>query len=188
MWLIVGGIAAAAVLLIALLVIQWRRRRASVKGVLKSIAAERLEQVVVPNGMGGVIQIEHLVLTAHGILVVDFKPIEGVVFASDRMNEWTAMSKHGRFTFPNPQSTLYDRVAAIRQLVRDAEVTGLVLFPDSADFSKGRPRDVILLRELGERYKKPERSAADKPWLAFAQHWQRLREVAAPAELAGKRP
>ena len=185
--ILTGGIA-LAVLLGALAVLRWRRRRSDMLGALHGVAVDRLRDVLVPNGMGGHIQIEHLVLTAHGILIIDVKKFEGVVFASDRMNEWTVISKLGRFAFPNPQSTLYDRVAAIRQLIRDVEVTGFVLFPDGADFSKGRPRDVILPLELTERYRKPDRSATEKVGLVFAPHWERIREVVVPApEPAAKR-
>jgi hypothetical protein len=183
-WILLAAAVAVAALLAALVVLRWRRRRSDMLGTLRAVAVERLENVLVPNGMGGHIQIEHLVLTAYGILVVDVKPFEGIVFASDRMNDWTIMGRQGRFGFPNPQSTLYDRVAAVKQLIRDVQVTGYVLFPDVADFSKGRPKDVIQPRELAERYKKPDRSVTEKVGLAFAQHWETICKVAEPAPLA----
>jgi hypothetical protein len=183
-WIFVAGGVAIAALLAALIVVRWRRRRSDILGALRAVAVDRLENVLVPNGMGGHIQIEHLLLTAHGILVVDVKPFDGTVFASDRMNDWTVMGRQGRFGFPNPQSTLYDRVAAVKQLLRDVQVMGYVLFPDAADFSKGRPKDVILPRELAERYKKPDRSATEKVGLAFAQHWESICQAAEPAHLA----
>ena len=93
--------------------------------------------MLVPDGMGGQIQIEHLLLTANGLVVVDVKAFEGTIFASDRMEEWTVIGRDGRFTFPeSAQSTLYDRVAALRQLVRDVPVVGLVLFAPGADFRR----------------------------------------------------
>jgi len=184
-WLLLAAGVALVLAVAAAALVYWRRRRADVTGVIKGVAVDRLHDVLIPNGMGGHIQIEHLVLTAHGILVVDVKRYEGTVFASDRMNEWTVMGRRGRFTFPNPQSTLYDRVAAVRALIRDVQVAGYVLFPDAADFSKGRPRDVILLRELAEQYKKPDRGAAEKLGLAFAPHWESIRKVVEPAPPRG---
>src|SRR5690554_7314103 len=91
--------------------------------------------------MGGQIQVEHLLLTGSGMLVIDVKEYEGVVFAGERMEEWTVIGDggRGRFTFPNPLRTLYDRVAALRQLVRDVPVEGYVLFASGAKFNKGRP-------------------------------------------------
>jgi hypothetical protein len=178
-WLAAG--LAISVLLIALIVLRWRRRRSDIAGALHAVTIQRLHDVLAPDGMGGHIQIEYLILTAHGILVIDVKRVEGVVFASDRMNEWTVMSKQGRFTFPNPQSTLYDRVAAIRQVLRDVQVAGFVVFPNAADFSKGRPKDVLLARELAEQYKKPEKSAVERIVLGIAPHWERSRETVKPA-------
>ncbi|HEY7672228.1 MAG TPA: nuclease-related domain-containing protein [Gammaproteobacteria bacterium] len=185
-WILLGGIVLAS-LAVLLAVRYWRRGRSDVVGALREVAVDRLENVLVPDGMGGRIQIEQLVLTAQGILVVDIKRFEGVIFGSDRMNEWTVIGRRGRFTFPNPQSTLYDRVAAVKQLVRDVTVVGYVLFPETADFSKGRPRDVVLPKELAERHKKPDRSATERLGLAFAQHWERIREAVEPAPPAGRR-
>jgi len=178
-WILLG--IAVLALLGGLAFAWWRRRQSELQRALKGVAVEALQDVLIPNGMGGHIHIEHLILTARGILVVDVKRFEGVIFASDRMNEWAVMSKQGRFGFPNPQSTLYDRIAAVRQLVRDVQVAGFVLFPGGADFSKGRPKDVMLPAELAEHFKKPERADVERLTLAYAQHWERIREAAVPA-------
>jgi Nuclease-related domain len=180
-WFLVGAIVVVALLVAGLAGLWWRRRQSDLKRALRGVTVEGLQDVLVPNGMGGHIHIEHLILTARGVLVVDVKRFEGVIFASDRMNEWTVIGEQGRFTFPNPQPTLYDRIAAVRQLVRDVEVAGFVLFPGAADFSKGRPKDVMLPAELVERYKKPERSDLERLTLAYAPHWERIREAAVPA-------
>lgn len=163
-------------------VLWWRRKRETLGSALRGIAVDRLADVLLPDGMGGHIHVEHLVLTAKGVLVINVKRYEGTVFASDRMDEWAVMSKEGRFAFPNPQGALYDRVAAVRQLIRDVQVTGAILFPTTADFSKGRPKDVILASELVERYRKPDRSDVERLTDAYAPHWERIREAAVPAD------
>ena len=150
------GVALLALLVVWLL---WRRRRGpEIKQALEAVAIERLQNVLLPDGMGGHIQVEHLLLTGQGLVVIDAKSFGGTIFASERMEEWTVIGKQGRFTFPNPLGTLYDRVAALRQLVRDVPVAGHVLFGGSADFSKGRPRDVLSASELVERYPRPDAS------------------------------
>jgi hypothetical protein len=178
-WILLG--IAVLALLGGLAFAWWRRRQSDLQRALKGVSVQALQDVLIPNGMGGHIHIEHLILTARGILVVDVKRFEGVIFASDRMNEWAVMSKQGRFGFPNPQPTLYDRIAAVRQLVRDVQVAGFVLFPGGADFTKGRPKDVALPAELAEQFKKPERADVERLTLAYAQHWERIREAAVPA-------
>lgn len=175
--------------LVAALVVAWlawrwwrRRRQPSIANVLKAIAVERLDNVLMPDGMGGEIHIEHLLLTMRGILVLNVKRYQGVIFASERMDQWTAIDSGERSTFQNPLATLYDRVAAVRQLVRDVEVLGFVVFPSLADFSKGRPRDVALPDDLLENYSKPD-DKADIARLteALEPHWEKIRAAARPA-------
>lgn len=159
----------------------WLRRRGPrLRQALESVAIDRMQNVLVPNGMGGQIQIEHLLLTGGGLVVIDVKEFEGTIFASDRMEEWTVMGKKGRFTFPNPLGTLYDRVAALKQLVRDVPVAGFVLFGAAADFSKGRPRDVLLPGELVDRFRKPDRADLERLLDAFAPHWDQVKSAVEP--------
>jgi hypothetical protein len=96
------------------------------------------------------------------------------------MAEWTVISSNGRFTFANPLGTLYDRVAALRQLVRDVPVAGFVLFDTGADFTKGRPRDVLLPTELLERFSKPEGADLERLLVAFSPHWERVKAAIEP--------
>ena len=137
----------------------WRRNRGpEIARALEAVAIDRLQNVLVPDGMGGHIQVEHLLLTGQGLVVIDAKAFVGTIFASERMAEWTVIGKQGRFTFPNPLGTLYDRVAALRQLVRDVPVAGHVLFAGGADFTKGRPRDVLLRRRAHRALSSSRRS------------------------------
>ena len=157
----------------------WRRRRSgSLADTIRAIAIDRLEDVLLPDGMGGEIHIEHLLLTARGILVLNSKGYKGVVFASERMDQWTAIDKGERSTFQNPLPSLYDRVAAVRQIVRDIEAAGFVVFPSLADFSKGRPRDVMLPEDLLVDYAKPDKSELARLTEAFEPYWEKVRATA----------
>ena len=177
----------AGLFLIVVAIVLWRRRRGpELVYALDSVAIERLQNVLLPDGMGGQIQVEHLVLTGQGLLVIDAKSFGGTIFASERMEEWTVIGKNGRFTFPNPLGTLYDRVAALRQLVRDVPVAGYVLFGGAADFSKGRPRDVLSAAELMERYQRPDKADLERLMVAFAPHWDRVKAAIEPAPGAAR--
>jgi Nuclease-related domain len=179
-WILLGVVLAVVVVAIAAWRLWWRRRGLTLSRALESVAIDRVRDVLLPDGMGGQIQIEHLLLTGNGLLVIDVKSFEGTIFASERMEEWTVIGAKGRFTFPNPLGTLYDRVAALRQLVRDVPVTGLVLFAEGADFSKGRPRDVLSPTELIERFHRPEQADLERLLVAFAPHWERVKEAIEP--------
>jgi hypothetical protein len=179
---IVLGVVAAGFLAGAFVGHRWYRRRPRWAQALHAVAIDRLQDVLVPDGMGGQIQLEHLLLTANGLVVIDVKAFEGTIFASDRMEEWTVIGERGRFTFPNPLGTLYDRVAALKQLVRDMPVVGYVLFSAGADFSKGRPKDVVLPDELIERHRKPDRADLERLMDAFAPHWDKIKDVTEPVK------
>lgn len=180
---VVGGVAAAVVVLAGIVVgiWRWRRNRSSIREAIAAVAVEHMQDVLVPDGMGGEIHCEHLLLTKHGILVINVKQYDGIIFASDRMEQWTAIGSGGRSTFRNPLPNLYDRVAAVRQLVRDVDVRGFALFPGTADFSKGRPEDVMLPADLLAGYAKPDKSQLGRLTEAFGPHWERVREAVRPA-------
>jgi hypothetical protein len=179
-WILLGVVLAVVLGAIGVWQFWWRRRVLSLSQALESVAIDRLRDVLLPDGMGGQIQIEHLLLTGNGLVVIDVKRFEGTIFASERMAEWTVIGAKGRYTFPNPLGTLYDRVAALKQLVRDVPVTGFVLFGERADFSKGRPRDVMLPAELLEKFRRPDRADLERLLVAFSPHWERVKEATEP--------
>ena len=156
---------------------RWARPKGDVRAALKAVSISQLNDVLVPDGMGGQIYVDHLLLTSRGITVVDVKDFAGTVFASDRMQEWTVIGTGRRFGFPNPQATLLDRVAAVRQLVPNVPVEGYIVFGDLADFSKGRPKYVIVAAELEKRFGKPGTADRERLTEAYAPHWARIRQA-----------
>jgi hypothetical protein len=168
-----------AVLLLILLLFVRRRRRGgdrSLSRLFSAIAYERIDGLVVPNGDDGEIQIDHLLLTANGLLIVDVKDVVGAVFGSDKMQDWTVINEERRFTFANPQPALYDRIAAIRAIVRQVPVTGRILFLDGASFTKGVPRLVCQFDELLQEFVDKDKTSAKMKVEAFKPHWELLRE------------
>ncbi len=168
-------------LLLVLLLLSWLlyRRRAghgrSLSKVLKSIAYERIDGLIIPNGDEGEIQIDHLLLTAHGLLIIHVKDVIGTVFGSDKMQDWTVISDDRRFTFGNPQPALYDRIAAVRHIVRQVPVAGRILFLDGAQFTKGVPGLVCTLDELLTDFGEQDKAAAKVNVEAFRPHWEQIR-------------
>jgi hypothetical protein len=161
----------------------WRRRGGpEIAQALEAVAIQRLQNVLLPDGMGGHIHVEHLLLTGQGFVVIDAKSFAGTIFASERMAEWTVIGKQGRFTFPNPLGTLYDRVAALRLLVRDVPVAGHVLFSGGADFTKGRPRDVLSAAELVDLYRRPDPADLERLLVAFSPHWDHVKASIEPVK------
>ena len=79
-------VAAAACVAGAVVVLKLRRGSAarSVQRVVKTIAFESSNDLVIPNADGGEIQIDYLILTAEGLVVIDVKEVRGKVFGSDK--------------------------------------------------------------------------------------------------------
>jgi hypothetical protein len=124
---------------------QRRARRRALLARLERVAFEAAHQVLVPDGMGGFIHIDHLLLTPRGVLVLDTRRIAGLIFGGDQMSDWTVMGRGRRYTFDNPQPALYDRIAAVKALVGEAPVEGRLLFSNAGKFTKGFPKWVLML-------------------------------------------
>jgi hypothetical protein len=144
------GIGAALLLLAALMFFgvrayQRRARRKSLLARLERVALAAAHQVLVPDGMGGFIHIDHILLTPRGILVLDTRRVTGLIFGGDQMSDWTVMGRGHRYTFDNPQPALYDRIAAVKALVGDVPVEGRLLFSNVGKFTKGIPKWVVML-------------------------------------------
>jgi Nuclease-related domain len=146
--------AAAALALAAVAVVaslrRYRRlaRRKALLGRLERIAIAATHQVQVPDGMGGFIHLDHLLLTPRGVLVLDTRRVPGLIFGGDQMSEWTVMARGRRYTFDNPQPALYDRIAAVKALVGEVPVEGMIFFSSVGRFAKGKPKCVAMLDEL----------------------------------------
>jgi hypothetical protein len=99
------------------------------------------------------------------------------------MQEWTVISDERRYTFPNPQEALYDRIAAVRHIVRQVPVAGRLLFLDAAEFTKGTPDLVTDLDKLLEDFGEPDKAAAKVKVEAFKPHWDLIRKEALGAQV-----
>lgn len=182
--LLVGGVALAVVLAAGgAAFVAWRRRRQrDLDRRIRDVARAVLADFVLPDGNGGAIQLQYALLTGRGILVLDVKDVEGNVFGSEGMQDWTVIARDRRFTFANPQAGLWDRVAAVRRIVPEVPVTGFVAFTPRARFAKGQPRSVVPLESL-LRDLETERDRQAVGVESYRPGWDRLRECAQTAGL-----
>jgi hypothetical protein len=175
-WMYAG--AAIVALLLAWLIYRRRIGGDRLQRVLDEISYDRIDGILVANGDDGEIQIDHLLLTARGLLIVDIKDVAGTVFGSDKMEKWTVISNKHRFTFSNPQPALYDRIAAVRHIVRQVPVEGRVIFLDEAEFTKGVPDLVASIDQLHAEFGEPDKAAGKFKIEAFKPHWDLIRKAA----------
>ncbi len=179
LWLISSAVAVLVALIVLALV--WRalrQRRGSLASQLARISYDTMVDKVLPKADDGYIHVDLILLLADGVLVVDAKDVRGTVFGSDRMQEWTVIDgERRRFTFPNPQSALYDRVAAVRQVLKNIPVEGKLIFAAGAEFTKGQPSDVATIDALLAEYPAADRRNPPQSLTAFRQEWQALKSL-----------
>jgi hypothetical protein len=165
----------AAILLFAALAFfglrayQRRARRKSLLARLERVASAAAHQVLVPDGMGGFIHIDHLLLTPRGILLLDTRRVAGLIFGGDQMSDWTVMGRGHRYTFDNPQPALYDRIAAVKAIIGEVPVEGRLLFSNVGKFTKGIPKWVVMLDAIEVEFPVVDRGS---PAFAASEHYQ----------------
>ena len=130
---------------------RYRARRQLIRS-FETVSAALLRDILIPDGSGGQLHIDFLLLTARGLLVVDYRDVEGVVFGGEHMKEWAVMDGNRRTTFLNPLEALYDRIAAVKLLAGEAPVDGRIVFTSRSKFPKGRPPRVMRLDLLEAEY------------------------------------
>ena len=184
LWVVfaVGAIGAAA-FLIREQVRQIRARRA-IDNVISSVAYDELRNVLLPTGSGEQIHVNYLLLTQKGLLLIDLFDVKGMVFAGEKMAQWSIFGPKRHFMVSNPLPMLYDRVAVVKHLVGDdVQVEGRIVFSMSGEFPKGRPESVIRLDELQDEFPVVEKAAGGAA-AAFAGVWDRIKQASQPNPLA----
>ena len=168
-----------SVLLIAWLLYRvFYRNYGGFERAVADISFDSLEGLIIPSADDGEILIDYLLLTSQGLLILEVKDVQGAVFGGDKMQDWTVINDERRYTFSNPQPALYDRIAAVRQIVRQVPVAGRILFLDGAEFTKGIPGLVCNLAELVRDFGEPDKNAAKFKIEAFKPHWELIRKQA----------
>ena len=160
-----------------------KARRAAVTGG----AVEYLVDSLVPDGMGGGFHVDYLLLTRRGVVVIDLRDVRGNIFGGDQMAEWTVMDGSRRFTFTNPQSALYDRIAAVKAIAGDLPVEGRIVFTRRGRFPKGLPKWTLMIDALrdemaGGDAERPPESAAP-----LHEGWQRIKDAVKPSYMVDMR-
>jgi len=179
LWAVSGG---ALLLLIAALTLwAWMRMTAIQRGVtrtLRNISDRLVRDVMLPDGIGGYVPVDALVLRGRQIFVLDIRDVEGAVFGSEKMDVWTAMGRRRRYQFNNPIRPMHDRVTAVKLLAPDCDAVPRILFTSRGHFPKGRPDGVQLLEEFAQpllraKQKSPIELSAD-----LQAMWARICEAA----------
>ncbi|MFM7395647.1 MAG: nuclease-related domain-containing protein [Gammaproteobacteria bacterium] len=190
-WMLVVAAVVLGILIGIAVTLGWRwylrrRERLRRKRRIEAVSIDRLRDVAVPDGSGGMLHIDYVLLTAQGVLLLDVRDVVGNVFGSDAMVEWTVMHAGRRNGFANPQGPLYDRIAAIKAIVGDVPVEARVMFGSTSSFPKGLPRMTLREDALENEFPLGDRAQAEQLIEVWKLDWQRLRETLVPSEFSAR--
>jgi hypothetical protein len=113
--------------------------------------------------------------------------VKGNIFGGDQMAEWTVMDGPRRFTFTNPQSALYDRIAAVKAVAGDVPVEGRIVFTRRGRFPKGLPKWTLMLDALRAEFPTAEFEAPAETAARYRDAWRQLKEAAKPSNMVNMR-
>ncbi len=179
-WVI--GAALALGVVIGLAVWVYLRRSASrrkLRRVFKRLGSAQLRNVVLPDGVGGEIQVDCLLRQPERILVLDIKNMHGVLFGGEQIDEWTQIVERRSYRFPNPLPDNRLRCQAVQALAGEVAVLGRVVFTDAGEFPRGVPEGVSTLDSLPADLPPPAKGGAGSAQLEAA--WAKLLQGSRPA-------
>lgn len=124
-------------------------RRALVK-YCKNSTAHALNNVTLKY-KDGTTQIDHVLITQNGILIIETKHYSGWLFANENHKHWTQVIFKVKGKFQNPIIQNKKHVNAIQQLldfIPKELIQSLVVFTGDAKFKTDIPHGVIKLNQL----------------------------------------
>lgn len=154
-------IAVAAALLITLLfrasathvarMVTERIGRHRMRKILNRHSANFIEDFILPGAYGGLTHIDYAILTSGGILCIQTKHYNGIVFGEAKEPQWTNVDGVHRRKFLNPLIQNEGRTKALQKVEPKVSVASLVVFTGAVQFTSVLEKNVVHIRDL-DRY------------------------------------
>lgn len=119
-----------------------------IRRALGARSPDVLHDFILPGAYGGLVKIDHAILTAGGILCIQTKHYNGIVFGAEDEPQWTNVDGTVRRRFLNPLIQNEGRTRALRSVLPDVPVDNLVVFTGKVDFPTPPPKNVIRVAAL----------------------------------------
>ncbi len=168
-----GAVLTTLLLLAVLSMLAWRwyTKRHQVTRLLRSLGGIYVRDLIIPDGVGGTIQTDFLVLLRGGVLVLDVKNYRGVLFGAENAPLWSQMVRARSFKFTNPLPENILRVQSLKLLLPNVPVIGRVVFTREGRFPRDMPAGVSMLDTLAEDLG----AFAGPASIQYMETWKRLR-------------
>ncbi|MDH4046870.1 MAG: NERD domain-containing protein [Gammaproteobacteria bacterium] len=119
-----------------------------IRKILAGKSKDLLDDLILPGAYGGLTRIDHALLTSGGILCIQTKHYNGMVFGNADEPQWTNVDGIYRRKFLNPLIQNEGRCKALKKIVPDVPVANLVVFTGSVQFGSPLEKNVIHVRDL----------------------------------------
>ena len=99
----------------------------------------------------GTTQIDHILITEKGILIIETKHYKGWIFANSNSRQWMQVIYKMKNKFQNPLHQNSMHVRAVQQLLDflpKENIRGVVVFTGEASFKTGIPSGVVHFHQL----------------------------------------
>jgi len=119
-----------------------------IRRILLQKSRDVLDDFILPGAYGGLTKIDHAILTSGGIICIQTKHYNGIVFGGPDEPQWTNVDGVHRRKFLNPMIQNEGRTKALQKVVPNVPVANLVVFTGSVQFTSPLEKNVIHVRDL----------------------------------------
>lgn len=119
-----------------------------IRRILSKRSPDVLHDFILPGAYGGLTKIDHAILTAGGILCIQTKHYNGIVFGGEEEAQWSNVDGTVKRRFLNPLIQNAGRTRAMQNVVADVPVANLIVFTGNVDFPTPPPPNVIRVSEV----------------------------------------
>ncbi len=137
---------ASATRVASLVTAEFGKRR--IRRILQQKSRDVLEDFILPGAYGGLTKIDYAILTSGGIICIQTKHYNGIVFGGAEEPQWTNVDGIQRRKFLNPMIQNVGRTKALQKVVPKVPVANLVVFTGSVQFTSPLEKNVIHVRKL----------------------------------------
>jgi hypothetical protein len=116
--------------------------------VLSARSKDVLDDFLLPGAYGGLTRIDHAILTSGGILCIQTKHYNGIIFGDADEPQWTNVDGIHRRKFLNPLIQNEGRTRALQKVAPEVPVASLVVFTGDVQFTSATEKNVIHVRDL----------------------------------------
>jgi len=118
--------------------------------ILKPYIQNEEKDIIIPDGIGGLLEIENLILTDRGLLLIETYPMSGNLFGSETIEQWTQIIDGRSYKFANPLRHIRTSRQALMVLAPNIPIFCRIVFNADSIFPKGKPEEVSVLSSLAE--------------------------------------